>query len=128
MIAVDTSVWVAALRSAESVEGSALARLLDEDEVLLPIPVRIELLGGASNRDRPTLRRVLSALPVVAPSETTWGLIDGWIERAAWAGERFGFADLLIAALSAGEEADVWSRDGDFRRMARLGFVTLFVP
>ena len=128
MIAVDTSVWVAALRSAESVEGRALARLLDDDEVLLPIPVRIELLAGASNRDRPALRRVLSALPVMAPSETTWGLVEGWIERAGRAGERFGFADLLIAALAAGEGADIWSRDADFRRMARLGFVTLFVP
>jgi predicted nucleic acid-binding protein len=128
VIFVDTSVWVAAFRSGEGHESKALRRLLDEDEVALAIPVRIEILAGASREDRVRLRKALSALPVHYPQATTWDLIDKWLAQAAGAGERFGFADLLIAALVAEHEGVLWSLDVDFRRMARIGMVALFEP
>jgi predicted nucleic acid-binding protein len=128
MIVVDTSVWVAALRSAKSREAAALSSLLDADEVGLPVPVRVELLSGASQPDRPRLRRALSALPVLYPTDDTWGLIDRWIDRAGRAGERFGFGDVLIAALAKESGATVWSLDGDFVRMSRLGLVEIHEP
>jgi predicted nucleic acid-binding protein len=81
VIVIDTSVWVTGLRRAGH-EARVVSSLLDADEVLLPIPVRIELLAGASVRHRPKLRRVLSALPVAYPTDDTWLLIDAWIERA----------------------------------------------
>lgn len=62
MIFVDTSVWVEALRSAESKAARELGGLLDAGEVALSVPVRLEILAGASNRDHLCLRRVLSAL------------------------------------------------------------------
>lgn len=128
MIVVDTSVWVAALRSAESREAIVLTSLLDADEVALPVPVRVELLTGASRADRPRLRRGLSALPVLYPDDACWSLIDAWVEQAGEAGERFGFGDLLIGALAAGTGALVWSLDADFTRMSRLRLVDLYAP
>lgn len=128
MIVVDTSVWIAALRSAKSREAAVLGALFEADEVALPTPVRVEILSGASKADFPTLRRTLSALPLVVPTDDTWRTVDGWIEQAVHAGQRFGFGDLLIGALARDIGALVWSLDADFARMQRLKMVDLYEP
>ena len=123
MIVVDTSVWVSALRSPGSPETPFLTELLDADEVGLALPVRVELLSGASNADRSKLRRTLSALPVLYPTDETWALVDNWIEVAARKGQRFALGDLLIGAMAAEQGALVWSLDADFARMETAGLV-----
>lgn len=128
MIAVDTSVWVAALRTGTGIETRHLQALLDSDDVALAAPVRVELLSAASRRDRARLRRALSALPLLFPTEQTWRRIDDWVERAGAAGERFGFADLLIGAICADHDQPIWSLDSDFDRMARLRFLRTYRP
>jgi predicted nucleic acid-binding protein len=125
VIFVDTSVWIEALRSADSVAAIHLTALLDSDQVALAAPVRVEILAGVSNRDGPHLRRVLSALPVFFPTDETWARIDEWLVVARTAGERFGFADLLIAAIAADHDGQIWSFDGDFVRMASIGIAAI---
>lgn len=125
MIAVDTSVWVAALRR-EGEQARMLRTLLDADEVLLAMPVKIELLSGTSKRHRSALRSGLSALPIAYPTDDTWRLMEGWTDRAASAGASFGLGDLLVAAIASEAGALVWSLDEAFRRMGRLGFIDLY--
>jgi predicted nucleic acid-binding protein len=70
----------------------------------------------------------MDALPLLLPSPSAWSLIEGWIERAAGAGQCFGVGDLLVAAIAAENRASVWSLDGDFKRMAELGWITVHRP
>jgi predicted nucleic acid-binding protein len=123
VIVVDTSVWVSALRDPASSVSTALKSLIDGDMVSLALPVRLELAAGLRRADRLTVRRALTALPVVVPSEETWTQVERWIDEAADAGQRFAIVDLVIAALAHELSALVWSLDRDFERMATLGFV-----
>lgn len=126
MIAVDTSVWIAALRQPGSEEGKVLRGLIDADLVALPVPVRAELLIGTGGRTRERLARTLGALPLLYPTDGTWRTIDAWTARAGRRGERFSLGDLLIGVLAADQQALVWSLDDDFQRLAGLGLVKLY--
>jgi hypothetical protein len=128
MIFVDTSVWVAFFRGRDARVVKAMRAVLDEEEVAIAAPVRVELLSGASLADQRRLKRLLSAFATYRPNDTTWQSLEVWIERATRAGQRFAAADLLIAALAAEQEAPIWSLDADFSRMATLGFVRRFEP
>jgi predicted nucleic acid-binding protein len=128
VIVVDTSVWVAALRGTSPDVTRTLQELLDADEVVLPLPVRVELAAGISRQDRVPLRRALSALPIVAPCDETWDLIEEWVERAAIGGHRFSVPDLLIGAMAEELGALVWSLDSDFEQMEEAGLVQRYRP
>jgi predicted nucleic acid-binding protein len=126
VILVDTSVWVAVLRSPTAPEAPLLAQLIDADAVVLPLPVRVELLSGCPVRDRAKLQQRLSALAVARPTDDTWALVEAWVTKAADKGQHFGVGDLLIAALAAERTALVWSLDRDFERMEKLKLVQLY--
>jgi predicted nucleic acid-binding protein len=126
LIFVDTSIWIAAFRDPASREARQLSRLLDSDEVALSIPVFLEVLAGASKQDRRKVREALTALPLFYPTDQTWRRVESWIDVASGSGERFGFADLLIGAIAAENDAYLWSLDADFERLARLKLITMF--
>lgn len=127
MIVIDTSVWVAALRK-HGAEARILSELLDADEVLLPVPVKIELLSGASKRDRAALRSALSALPIAYPTDDTWRLMERWTDAAVTSGRSFGIGDLLIAAIAHEAGALVWSLDQAFGGLERLRCIERYEP
>ena len=126
MIVVDSSVWIAAFRSASGADAIALRSLLDADEVVLAVPVRTELLMGASTTDRRRLEHALKGLPLLYPTDGTWGTIDRWTAVTARKGHTFAIADLLIGALAEEVGGLVWSHDADFERMESLNLVHRF--
>jgi predicted nucleic acid-binding protein len=128
MIVVDTSVWVSVFRRRTTSEAAAFGALLEADEILLPAPVRTELLGGVRPVHRQALQRILTALPVAYPTDDTWKQMDRWAVHGSLRGQSFGVGDLLIAAMAQETGALVWSLDSDFERMARLKFIDLYEP
>jgi predicted nucleic acid-binding protein len=126
VIAIDTSVWIRALRSASSPEAIVLRSLLDADEVALPVPVRSELLMGARAADRAMLERQLKGVPLLYPTDESWRTLDDWTRTASQAGATFAISDLLIGVLTAEIGGLVWSADGDFARMEALNLLQRF--
>jgi predicted nucleic acid-binding protein len=124
MVVVDTSVLVPILRSAPMAEWARFWELVDADLVTVPV-VRQELRAGLSRRQMGRVTDLLGGLPSVVPMDETWTTIADFTDRAAAAGQRFGLADLLIAAMTRELGAVLWTFDRDFDRMHKLGFVQL---
>ena len=124
MIVVDTSAWIAADRSGGQYRDT-LHQLIESDDVVVALPVRLELRSGVAGHKRAALLKALSALPVARPTDETWTQVEHWADQAAEKGEHFHPTDLLIAALADELGALVWSLDKDFERMEKLKFVRL---
>ncbi|HWH78709.1 MAG TPA: PIN domain-containing protein [Candidatus Binatus sp.] len=128
MIVVDTSVWINAFRDQESAEAHHLTDLLDRDEVAIAIPIRFEILSGARRSEQQRLSRILSALPTLYPTATTWRCIEDWLGKIKSSGDWFGFSDLLIAGIGVENHSKIWSLDNDFYRMAKLKLIDVHRP
>jgi len=103
-----------------------LADLLEADMVAVPVPVRLEVLAGASREVVAPLALRFRGISSLIPERDTWRTVEDWVGAAVAAGQRFGVLDLLIAAIAHSHHAPLWSLDADFRRMAKLGFVELY--
>lgn len=125
MLIIDTSVWVCYFRGGDAKLVCQLRDFLDEDQVALAAPIRVELLSGAKAVEIKLLKRVLSALPNYLPSAAAWDMVEKWAETSRAKGHAFGAMDLLIAAIAHEQAARLWSLDKDFQRMESLGFVRL---
>ena len=50
MIVVDTSIWIEFFRGRNSIVDNHLRKLIDQDQVFLAAPVRLEILMGAAEK------------------------------------------------------------------------------
>ncbi|MBI4820069.1 MAG: PIN domain-containing protein [Deltaproteobacteria bacterium] len=125
---VDTSVWISFFRGKDFALVGVLDALLDEDQVALAAPVRLELLLGARRAEQARLRRLVDALSTFKPSDATWDTLDDWALFTKARGQTFGFGDLLIGAIASEHGGSVWSLDSDFERLAQLKLVKLYSP
>jgi hypothetical protein len=128
VILADTSIWIDFFRGKNKPLGARVQELLDLDELILAAPVRLEILSGCSPTNFSKIRRLLSALPVFYPHESTWLRLDEWIADAISAGQRFGVGDLVIASIAVDQKSLLWSLDTDFVRMKKLGWLQLYTP
>ncbi|HEX9895116.1 MAG TPA: PIN domain-containing protein [Gemmatimonadales bacterium] len=126
MICVDSSVWIAALRDETGSTAVHLAELVDADVVIVPAPVRIEVLAGSPRQQLAALADGFSGVAGAIPGSSTWEKVEGWVGEAVAAGQRFAVVDLLIAATAREHDASLWSLEVDFKRMQELGFVALY--
>jgi predicted nucleic acid-binding protein len=120
---IDTSVWITFFRNSDRKIVAQLDYLLDKDLVALAAPVRTELIAGVRRNEQGRLIKSLDALPTFIPQAKTWNLIDSLAVSASAKGDRFGVVDMLIAAISKENSGTLWSLDGDFLRMEKLGFL-----
>lgn len=59
-----------------------LQALLEEDQVTLGIPVRVEVFSRCPPRDWRRLCRSLEALLLLIPSDSTWERMEEWLGKA----------------------------------------------
>ena len=127
-VVVDTSVWVDFFRDRSPAIAGRLDLLLEQDRVVLALPVRVELVGGAGKDQVRSLQRLLGAVPTVGPSTKTWELMEEWALAGARKGQHFGVGDLLIGGIAHEHGYSVWSMDHDFVRLSALTHLRLHDP
>ena len=123
VIVVDTSVWVAAVRDPK---GTTAATLRASSTRMKHV-WRCRFGSNSARVWRaPSATRFRTSARGIAPCSADRRHVAprrALDRRAADAGHRFAVIDLLIAALAHELTGLIWSLDGDFERMARLGFV-----
>jgi predicted nucleic acid-binding protein len=121
MLIADTSAWIEWLRERGSAADLAFDSALANDLVVVPEPVKAELIFGARNRDEVTqLRRLFETvdLELVHPRDDFESAAE-LFHRARQHGVTVrGVMDCLIAAMALRLELPVLHHDRDFARMA----------
>ena len=130
MVLIDSCVWITALRrEGDLFVKCAVEALLEEFEATLCSPVRLEVMGGAREQDRPELEHYFSILPYLRANEEDWGAACGHAWRLAEKGVRVPWFDLLIATISIRVGCRVYSIDKHFRLMSEhLPQLILYTP
>ena len=116
----DTSIWVDYLRHGRRGNAFALDDLLRLGQVVICGPVVAELLAGTQQRDRDELWALFQALPWAPLGRREWRQAG---EAAATLRERgmtVPLTDLAIAVSADAADAELWTRDSDFERIATV--------
>ncbi|MGZ6984819.1 MAG: type II toxin-antitoxin system VapC family toxin [Ilumatobacteraceae bacterium] len=121
MLIADTSAWVEWLRSTGSQANVAFREALGAELVVLPEPVKTELLLGARNRaEVTTLRSLLETvdLELVHPRDDFESATELFHTARQRGVTISGVMDCLIAAMALRLELPVLHHDRDFARLA----------
>ena len=125
-VLIDTCIWVPFFNRPQSAEKKAVDALLDDNRAALIGPIVAEVLQGIPREQQANY--VASLLRGVRYLNTTW---EDWIEAArlgrkcAAAGHRLPLSDLVLAAVAARCDADIFTNDPHFEL---LGSVRRFDP
>ncbi len=126
MIAADTSAWIDFAKGMESAGSVALDRALRDGTLVLPTPVRFEILSGPGLT--PDAREAVTQLPILE-------VVAGFWERAAdmrrailLAGNKARGMDCLIAQNCIDHGVPLIANDVDFRHFVSAGLLLSPTP
>lgn len=126
MLVADTSAWIEYLRATGSPAHLAMRTEVSAGTVVLPEPVKAELLIGArSNAELSELRRMLDGVDValVHPRDDFDAAVDLY-QRCRTAGiTPRGLVDCLIAAIAARSGHPLLHHDRDLASLAAVAGV-----
>jgi predicted nucleic acid-binding protein len=125
VILPDTSVWVEYLR-AERNSGAGrtpspadeLDGMIEREQVVTCGPVIAELLAGARGPQRDQLAEQLGAQPWVELRRSDWLTIGHTAGQLRERGQTTPLIDIQIAVCAVDADAELWTRDSDFERVA----------
>lgn len=127
MLIADSSAWVEYLRGTGSPAHLALRDAVTRDEVVVPEPVKAELLFGArSNDELRALRRMLEHFEVmlITPRDDVDQAVALHLQcRSAGVTPR-GLLDCTIAAMAVRSGLPVLHHDRDFAALAPVAGIT----
>lgn len=115
----DTSIWVDYFRGAEPA-ATSLDRLLAEEEPVMCGPILAELVAGVTATRRDELWLALAGLPFVELGREAWARAGEVAHELRARGARVPLLDVLIAVAAIRSGASLWTRDGDFERIAQV--------
>ncbi|MGH3049864.1 MAG: type II toxin-antitoxin system VapC family toxin [Gaiellaceae bacterium] len=116
-VLVDTSIWIDYLRGVEPAAGE-LERLVADREVVCCGPVLAELVTGTVLAQRDEVVLSLAALPLLDLGPQRWIRAGALAHELRSRGTSVPLIDLLIAVAAVEEDAELWTRDGDFEQVA----------
>ena len=128
-VLADTSVWVQYLRHGRAGEAARLDDLLVQGEVVVCGPVVAELLAGTPAAAQAELVSLLMALPWAGLGRAQWARVGQVAARLRDQGITTALTDVEIAVAAVHAHAELWTRDSDFARIAKvLDSLSLFEP
>ncbi len=128
-VLADTSVWVEFLRHGRAGRSARLDDLLIRGEVVVCGPVVAELVAGTPASHRAELVALLNALPWADLRRRQWAQVGELAARLRDHGITTALTDIEIAVAAVAADAELWTWDGDFTRIAEvLHALSLFQP
>ncbi len=123
MLIADSSAWIEYLRGTGSPAHLGLRDAVSNDEVVVPEPVKAELLVGArSNGELRALQRLLEHFDalLVTPRDDFDSAVAIHLQCRSVGVTPRGLVDCVIAAMALRSGLPVLHHDRDFAAMARI--------